>query len=181
MRKDPLKLRPLTKKEQVFLKEYFSNGKHARNAYKAASPDSTLTERGMSTKARLFMLRPPVAAELNKAKGKELAVVEKTMGKLEITKEKVLLELAKIAFSDLKDTMTWGPDGANAKPMDDLGEEVTGAVSEVTQTTSRDGNVNVKVKLHDKQAALTSLAKHLGLLEERDNRRQLAVQFIIEK
>lgn len=88
--------------------------------------------------------------------------------RLEITADKVLREVAKIAFANIKMTMRWDEDGnAYVVPSDDMDNSVAAAISEVNHSTMRlKGELvssNTKVKMHDKQKALDMLIRHLGL------------------
>lgn len=88
---------------------------------------------------------------------------------LEITPERVLLEYARLAFVDMRQLSAWGPEGVRLHHSEDLTEDVTRAVAEVSQETRRFGDaetVNVKLKLHDKKGALDALAKHLDLFKD---------------
>ena len=91
----------------------------------------------------------------------------KLASKLEITQERVLLEYARIAFADTGSVMTWGPHGVSAKPSHELSDDERCAVAEVSQTVSANGDLSMRVKMHDKKGALDSLARHLGLFVDR--------------
>lgn len=77
----------------------------------------------------------------------------------EITADRVLNELAKIAFSDLKDFVEFGPGGIKIKPSDQVDGTVLSEVSEMVAK----GSAVTSVKLHSKMKALELLSKHLGL------------------
>ena len=73
----------------------------------------------------------------------------------EITADRVLNELAKIAFSDLRDFVEFGPGRTKIKSSDQVDGAVLAEVSDTAAGTS--------VKLHSKMKALELLGKHLGL------------------
>lgn len=91
-------------------------------------------------------------------------------------KDRTLRELERIAFADIRDVVTWAstPEFSDAS-------EIVGAVDTISVTLSdrltpdaaaaimnvfhKSGQV--RVEMHDKQAALVSLAKHLGLFQDR--------------
>lgn len=79
-----------------------------------------------------------------------------------VTADRVVQEIARVAFASLRDVMTWGPDGALVRPDNEITPEAAAAIAEVAET--KDG---VKVKLHNKVAALEQLAKHVGLYQDR--------------
>jgi phage terminase small subunit len=86
--------------------------------------------------------------------------------KTEITQERVVDELAKIAFGDQRKVMSWGPDGVRLRPSEDLSDAEAAVVSEVAETTTKDGG-SLKLKTHDKVAALKLLGEHLGIFTQR--------------
>ena len=92
--------------------------------------------------------------------------MEARLERTEITQDMVLRELAGIAFNDMADVATWGADGLKLKDMADLAPEVRKSVAEVSETKTVHGGT-VRVKFHDKLAALTLLGKHLGMFTDR--------------
>lgn len=79
-----------------------------------------------------------------------------------VTADRVVQEIARVAFASLSDVMTWGPDGAQVRRDDEITTDAVAAIAEITET-----NFGVKVKLHNKVAALEQLAKHVGLYNDR--------------
>lgn len=79
---------------------------------------------------------------------------------MEISAEKVLAELARIGFSDLRDFADWKGGTVTLKSSDDLGES-SRVISEVSQ-----GKDGVKIKLWDKLNALEKIAKHIKLYDD---------------
>ena len=90
--------------------------------------------------------------------------IERRLAKHEIRAERVLAELSRVAYSDMRDYVEWGPDGVRLKPSSELSDLAAVAVAEVSETTTKDGG-SLKFKLHDKLGALVGLAKHLRLLD----------------
>lgn len=102
-----------------------------------------------------------------------------------VTIQRVITELAKIAFSDIRKAIRWksarvteedNPEGGDLLIVktivtnlveligsDEIDDDTAGAISEISQNTTG----GVKVKFHDKRAALIDLGKHLGLFEEK--------------
>ena len=70
--------------------------------------------------------------------------------------------MARLAFADVGQAVSWDGATVTLKSSDDLPPEVRAAISEVKQT--RDG---VAIKFHSKTAALEMLGKHLGLFKDR--------------
>lgn len=104
----------------------------------------------------------------------------KTSDKLEITREKVIAEYARIAFSDVR--AFFGEDGG-MKNLSDLTSNEAAAISSIEteelfegfgKDRERIGRTR-KVKMWDKTKALESLGKHLGLFEK-DNEQKRTEQ-----
>lgn len=92
--------------------------------------------------------------------------------KLEITADRVLRELALIAFADLGDcTQVNAAGDVQVLPLDSMRPEARRAIGELTQTVTEsrvDGErvvekVRTTIKHHSKVQALQMLVKHLGL------------------
>lgn len=89
------------------------------------------------------------------------AAARKTITARNITKGRVLAELARIGFSNLDDLATWGERGVKLRDSAKVGRHKKAAVQEISQ---KSGNTEeIKIKLHDKVRALDTLAKYLGL------------------
>lgn len=95
----------------------------------------------------------------------------------EITQDKVLAELAKIGFSDIRKAVKWG-DGIAVKDSESgaveivngvaligseqIDEATAASISEVSQTAQ-----GLKIKMHDKRAALVDIGRHLGMFKDK--------------
>ena len=157
----------LTAKQARFVREYLVdlNGKQAaiRAGY---SPRSAEVE------ASRLIRHPKVSAAIARERK---AIADRTG----ITPERVLTELAKLGFSDIRKAMSWrsnvqqiGEDD-DGEPILKAGNEVVlrdsadidddtaAAISEISQT--KDGAL--KVKLVDKRAALVDIGRHLGMFK----------------
>lgn len=80
-----------------------------------------------------------------------------------ITVERIIAELAKIAFGDPRRVMSWGPGGVKLLPSDALPDDAAAMVSEVAETVSASGG-SLKLKTHDKLGALKMLAEIKGFV-----------------
>lgn len=79
-----------------------------------------------------------------------------------ITADRVIAEIAKIAFADPRKVMAWGPGGIELVDSAALSDADAAIVSEVSESISQSGS-SVKIKLHSKLDALEKLAKHVGV------------------
>lgn len=81
--------------------------------------------------------------------------------RLEITADRVAIELARIAFADMRD-IAGVVDGKVLIPdTDGLSEKQAAAISELAETSH-----GIRIKMHSKTAALDQLGKILGLHRE---------------
>jgi phage terminase small subunit len=128
------------------------------------------------------------AARLTKNDGVRTRIDEimtRAAEKAGITIERVLTELAKIGFSDIRKAVRWqsarvteedNPDGGDVLVIksvvtnlveiiasDEIDDATAAAIAEISQNTTG----GVKIKLHDKRAALVDLGKHLGMFKEK--------------
>lgn len=144
----------LNPKQKQFVAEYLIdlNGKQA--AIRAGYSPKTA-----EAQASRLLSHVKVAEAVAKAKATRAQ-------RNEITADRVLQEMARIAFSDMRRFTTWGPDGVKLRDYEDLTDEEAAAVSEVSQTITEAGG-SIKFKLHDKRAALVDLGKHIGLFTEK--------------
>ncbi|MFA6700924.1 MAG: terminase small subunit [Thiomicrospira sp.] len=94
----------------------------------------------------------------------------------EITQDRVLTELAKIGFSDIRQAVKWGPslgeivdgdsimqtNGVLLVDSDQLDDSTAASIAEISQTAQ-----GIKIKLHDKRAALVDIGRHLGMFNDK--------------
>ena len=118
----------------------------------------------------------------------------------EVTVEQVLRELAKIGFSDIRKAVAWrnemvaredeeegkGEDGVvrvtrvllprlSIVPSEEMDPDIAAAIAQISQGP----NGEVRVRLHDKHAALVSIGKHLGMFVDRvqiQERKQISAE-----
>lgn len=161
-----------TPRQDRFCKEYVIdlNGARAyRKVYKcsdkAAESGASRTLRKAKVKARIRELR----------KG-----LEKKAG---ITAEKVINELAKVAFANIKSVLS---ENNVIKDISLLPDEIAAAVESIQSDIRHDTGdgegytEKVKVKFYSKLIALTDLGKHLGIFEkDKEQGKPKAPQIIV--
>jgi phage terminase small subunit len=148
--------RDLTPKAQRFVAEYLKD-LNATQAY-LRSHDGVTYETARVEASRL-MAKPDVQDAIAKAKAERSR-------RTHVTQDKVVRELARLAFSDMRDFAEWemidtqfGPKMATTlHASSSLPGQHARAIAEVTHT-----QFGPKVKLHDKVRALELLGKHLGM------------------
>ena len=155
----------LTAKQQRFVDEYLIDLNATQAAIRAGY--SERTARSISNEN---LTKPDIQAAIEKG-------MQARSGRVEITQDMVLRELAKIGFSDIRKVVRWGEtqvrmvDGEDDSPEDmvpylglalidstEVDDSTAAAIAEVSQ--GRDG---LKVKLHDKKGALVDIGRHLGM------------------
>ena len=82
-----------------------------------------------------------------------------------VTADRVVDELAKIAFANFTDVVEFGSNGVRLRDSAGLDPDVGAAIEEVSQTEIK-GAVTFRVRLASKVAALRLLAQHMGLLTD---------------
>jgi phage terminase small subunit len=168
----------LTPKQAAFVREYLVDLNATQAAIRAGYSAKTAASIGDEN-----LRKPAIAAAIKEA-------MDKRARRTEVTADRVVQELAKIGFSDIRrlvswETLTIDPDFAEDVDVtkedqahggalqrarrhtlvhlvgsDELDEDSAASVAEISQTAH-----GVKVKLHDKRAALVDLGRHLGLFK----------------
>jgi phage terminase small subunit len=95
-----------------------------------------------------------------------LHMAERVAKRLEVTEEKLVSEMAKIAYADAGEYGTWDKDTLILKDSVELPPDLTAAIESVRRVETAEG-VRVEVKFHDKKAALDSLFRYKGLFKDR--------------
>jgi phage terminase small subunit len=148
----------LTTQQEAFAQEYVLNGYNASEAYRKVT----------GSKAKDTSINETASRWLVKV-GSRVAALQAIAAKLaterfEITADRVLQEVAAIAFYDATDYFTWDDKGVTIKPSDELTKIQRKAVTTVTQTT---GNTSsIKLEMGNKLGALDKLGKHFNLFKE---------------
>src|SRR3990167_2141955 len=149
--------RPLSPKQLRFVSEYLVDLNATQSVIRAGYSD-----KGASVQGFHLLANPKIQAEIASRGG---TAVSKTG----ITPEKVLLELGRLAFSDIRVLFD---ENGNLKPVKDLTDDQAAMLASVEvvrqNLTSGDGTQEWvhKVKSWDKLKALEMLARHLKLLNE---------------
>jgi phage terminase small subunit len=76
--------------------------------------------------------------------------------------KRVVAELARIGFSDIRQVVDWGPGSVTVRDSASIGDDAAAAVAEVGKTAT-----GIKVKLYDKVGALEKLGRHLGMFKDK--------------
>ena len=158
----------------AFIREYLAdphrNGKQAaiRAGYSPKTAESQASRLLRSVKVRTI---------LDRADAEAVVAVAKVIDRYAVTKERVVEELAKLAFSDIRQIVNFGPTHKEVTTLDGEVRKVPGvtiiasneidaaaaaAIAEVSETRG-----GIKVKLADKRSALMDLAKLCNFIDDK--------------
>lgn len=159
----------LTPKQAKFVEEYLIDLNATQAAIRAGYSEKTAYSVGNEN-----LSKPEIATALAEA------MAERSK-RTEITADMVLRELAKIGFADIRKAVVWRANVTGMVQDDDgterlavtnevqvidsdrLDDETAAAVAEISQTAQG----GLKIKFHDKKAALDSIGRHLGMFKDK--------------
>lgn len=131
----------------------------ARNATEAyVQAFSSENRDSACTMAPKLMQRPEIVATIE-ALDRER--IERLAPEFEASADRTLLEIARLAYSDIRTVAEWDADGVRFKPSAELTDDQAAAIASVEQVPTPHG-VRVKVKLHDKPGSLRMMGDHLA-------------------
>lgn len=159
---------PLANTRQERFAQEMAKGSAATRAYVAAGYNPS-----ESAPARL--------CDNVRVKARIVELQQRAADRAEVSIEKVLRELAKIGFSDIRKAVAWSAQAhglidnpetgepqlaiRNQVELVDSGEideDTAAAISEVSQNATG----GIRVKFHDKRAALVDIGRHLGMFTD---------------
>jgi phage terminase small subunit len=144
----------LTARQRRFVDEYVADPNATQAAIRAGYSARTARAIGHEN-----LTKPDIWAAVEE----ERAVLAERAG---ISRERIVEELKRVGFGDLRDAVEWGGKSFTLRDSKDLSPDAARAVREVMEivTEDEDGNRAVRrsVKMHDKLGALRDLAKILG-------------------
>src|SRR3954468_17627744 len=141
---------PLNDRQACFVAEYLVDLNATQAAIRAGYSARTANEQA----ARL-LANVSVAAAIAEAQ----AVRSR---RTEVSQDRVVLELARVAFGDPRRVMSWGPGGGTLRPSEALTDEEAAIGAEASQTVTENGGT-IRLKVCDKLGALRLLGQHLGM------------------
>lgn len=144
----------LTPKQEAFAAG-IAEGKTQAEAYRQAFT------RSRNWKDEAVWSRASALAATDKVQQRVQELREEAARANQVTVDRIVAELAKIAFGDARRVMSWGLGGVVLRESADLSDDEAAIVSEVTETTTATGG-SMKVKTHDKLSALKLLADIAG-------------------
>jgi phage terminase small subunit len=144
-------------RRQAFVREYLVD-MNAAAAYLRAGYRARSAKVASASAARLLACASIRAAI-------DAALAERAE-RTQIKADRALRELARVAFSDMREFASWGPDGVVLKDSAAVLGDAAPCVAEVSQKAGAHGP-SLRIKLHAKVPALVQLGKHLGLFPDK--------------
>lgn len=142
----------LTPKQQAFVNEYLIDLNATQAALRAGYSEKTAGKIGGEN-----LQKPEIQQAIQ-------ASMEARGKRLEITAERVILELARIAFADTR--KLYDADG-NLKPIHELDDDTAACIGGVKVKVVDGETTTTDVKIWPKDKALDLLAKHFALFTDR--------------
>lgn len=156
----------LTDRQRRFVEEYLVDLKTGPAAIRAGYSEKSAAKMG-----RRLRGLPHVRAAIE-------AAMDNRSRRLGINQDRVVTELARIAFADIRDFAEWDDAGVKLRASRDLGPGQTACVAEIVENQGK----GLRIKLHAKPQALVALARHLGAREagEGDTSQRRAITVITQ-
>jgi len=143
----------LTSKQEAFVKEYLIDLNATQAAIRAGYKENA---------AGVVACQNLKKTSIKEAIAKEMELRQE---RTRVTQDKVVKELAKLAFSNMRSFVTWGPQKVTILDSGMLSEDDAACVMEVSETTTNAGGT-VRFKLYNKKDALELLGRHLGMFSD---------------
>jgi phage terminase small subunit len=137
----------MTPRQELFCREYVIDRNGTAAAIRAGYSRAAAAQQAcrLLTKAKI---KARIADLLNESAARQ-----------EATLDKVMSELAHIAFSNMSDFSSWGANSVTLIPSKELSEEKLRAVESVAETSSKNGDPQLRIRLHSKLRALELLLR----------------------
>ncbi len=143
----------MTEKQKVFADEYLID-LNATRAYRVAYPSVKKDETAAVNGSKLLR-NTKVAAYIQER-------MQERQKRTEITQDRVLQELAAIAFAKTTDYSEIKNGCVRIKDTAELNEQQVRALAGIEE-----GKFGIKVKLNDKEKALELIGRHLGMFKDK--------------
>ena len=148
----------LTDKQKRFCEEYLKDLNTTKAAKRAGYSKKTAYSIGQK-----LLKKVEVKSRIDN-------LISKREKRTEITADRVVQELAKIAFSEIDNFIEWDENGIRIQSLVDISKKEIGCIAEFSESIT-DKSMNLKFKLYDKVKSLELLGKHLGIFIE-DNKQK---------
>lgn len=144
--------RPLSPRQQKFVEQYLICGVARQAAIRAG-----YSLAGAGAIAWRLRRMPHVAKAIRIGRSSEAR-------RAQVARERVLLELARVAFSDIGEVLDWtSGDDITLRPKVEISPHHRAAIAEIAP---RRYGKSPRVKFHNKTQALDAIARHLGVFDK---------------
>ncbi len=144
-------LKPLNERQKIFVKEYIIDFNASRACVAAGYAKSSSYTLPYDLLKRDY-IRKAIRSE-----------IDKRLERIQISQDRVVYELARIAFSDMRNFAQWGPFGVTLKNSKTLTDKDAACIAEISESDTS----AVRFKLYDKLKALELLGRHLGMFNDK--------------
>lgn len=152
-------VRELTPQQARFVDEYLFDLNGTLAAIRAGYSARTANEQSTRLLANVHVAEAVAVAKAERS------------ARVGLHADRVIEELAVLAFARMGDFADWDRGGVNLKEASEVDSR---AISEVRSSDNRYGK-NISIKLHDKLGALKLLGQHLGILTD-----TVSIQFDVD-
>jgi hypothetical protein len=174
---------------KAFATELIRNGGNASGALRAVQPSmNDCNSSVVSARAGKLRKHKIVQAELSRARARSEAALEAALERYDLTADRVAQDLARCAFTELRQVADWGSRVIDPK----IGKreywlhvkdavEIDPDAHKAIVTIERKADGSLKIQLADKLAAQMNLARLRGWIAEKAEPPGNAVQLIIQR
>lgn len=143
----------LTLKQSLFVSEYMKD----QNGLQAAIRAGYTPKSAHAQACRLLKDAKVQAAIADRAEAAQV--------RSQVTVDRVLLEMARLAFADLTEVVQVKDGKVLIADTDTLSKDVRCAIAEISQSTGKTNTL--KVRMHSKEKALEMLGRHLVMFKDK--------------
>ncbi|MGH6990935.1 MAG: terminase small subunit, partial [Stellaceae bacterium] len=144
--------RPLSPRQQKFVEQYLITGVARQAALRAGYSPA-----GAGAIAWRLKRMPNVAKAIRLGRSSEAR-------RAQVERDRVLLELVRVAFSDIGEVLDWtSGEDITLRPKDEISPHQRAAIAEIAPRRNGKG---ARVRFHNKAHALDAIARHLGLFDK---------------
>ncbi len=151
----------LTAKQARFVEEYLVDLNGTAAAERAGYGGG---KGGAAVASNRLLKNPEVAARVAEAREARAARVERRLSATTLTADRVLEEVAHIAFSDPLECFE---EGGKPRALRDMPEALRRAVASVETRETPDGATSTKIRFWDKPKGLELTMRHMGMLKDK--------------
>ena len=152
----------LTAKQQRFVAEYLVDLNATQAAIRAGYKEKTAGQTGAEN-----LKKPQIQDAIKRAN-------EQRLKKASISADRVLQELARIAFSVATDVVEVRDGEVVIRDTESLTTDQKAAIAGI-----KEGRAGIEIKMHDKVRALELLCRNLGLLDKKEEQEGQGVTVVI--